>query len=73
MCKESLKHWGKVSNGEISKWNDAPDVKIDTNVRVENLEEWLTKRKTEAETHEREDKIQFEVKLLETRMTFLLK
>ena len=63
----------KVSNEEISKWNDAPDVKIDTNVRVENLEEWLTKRKTEAETHEREDKIQFEVKLLETRMTFLLK
>ena len=33
----------------------------------------LLKRKTEAETHEREDKIQFEVKLLETRMTFLLK
>ena len=63
----------KVSNEEISKWNDAPDVKIDTNVRVENLKEWLTKRKTEAETHEREDKIQFEVKLLETRMTFLLK
>lgn len=63
----------KVSNEEISKWNDAPDVKIDVNVRVENLEEWLTKRKTEAETHEREDKIQFEVKLLETRMTFLLK
>ena len=30
----------KVSNEEISKWNDAPDVKIDTNVRVENLEEW---------------------------------
>lgn len=33
----------------------------------------LTKRKTEAETHEREEKIQFEVKLLETRMTCLLK
>lgn len=63
----------KVSNEEISKWNDAPDVKIDANVHVENLEEWLTKRKTEAETHEREEKIQFEVKLLETRMTFLLK
>ena len=73
MCKESWKHWAKVSNEEISKWNDAPDVKIDVNVRVENLEEWLTKRKTEAETHEREEKIQFEVKLLETRMTCLLK
>lgn len=46
----------KVSNEEISKWNDAPDVKIDANVCVENLEEWLTKRKTEAETHEREEK-----------------
>lgn len=39
------------------------------NVRVENLEEWLTKRKTEAETHEREEKIQFEVKLLETPLS----
>ena len=73
MCEESWKHWAKVSNEEISKWNDAPDVKIDANVRVENLEEWLSKRKTEAETHEWEEKIQFEVKLLETRMTCLLK
>ena len=73
MCEESWKHWAKVSNEEISKGNDAPVVKIDANVCVENLKEWLTKRKTEAETHEREEKIQLEVKLLETRMTCLLK
>ncbi|RMX50420.1 hypothetical protein pdam_00010443 [Pocillopora damicornis] len=35
----------KVSNEEISKWNDAPDVKVDANVHVENLEESVDKKK----------------------------
>ena len=61
---EALKIEAKVSDGEVSEWNDAIRAKIEeADSHIETLEEWLAKRKMEAENQEREEKMQFEIKL----------
>ena len=35
---------------------------------IENLEEWLARRKMEVENQERKEKMQFEIKLHETKL-----
>ena len=66
---EALKIEAKVSNGEVSEWNDAISAKIEeADSHIETLEEWLANRKMEAENQEREEKMQFEIKLHETKL-----
>ena len=66
---EAQKIAEKLSEEEISEWNDVIDAKIEkADGQIESLEESLAKRKTEAEIQEREEKMQFEIKLHETRM-----
>ena len=66
---EALKIEAKVNDGDISEWNDAITAKIEeADGHIENLEEWLANRKMEAEKQEREEKMQFEIKLHETKL-----
>ena len=66
---EALKIEAKVNDGDINEWNDAINAKIEeADNHIENLEEWLANRKMEAENQEREEKMQFEIKLHETKL-----
>ena len=66
---EALKIEAKVNDGDINEWNDAITAKIEeADNHIENLEEWLANRKMEAENQEREEKMQFEIKLHETKL-----
>ena len=66
---EGEKIAAEVSDDEISTWNDEINARIEeADGRIETLEEWLMKRKTEAENQEREEKMQFEIKLQETKL-----
>ena len=66
---EALKIEATVNDGDISEWNDASTAKIEeADSHIENLEEWLANRKMEAEKQEREEKMQFEIKLHETKL-----
>lgn len=65
---EAEKITAKVSDEEISAWNDGIMAKIEVaDGQIENLEEWLARRKMEVENQEREEKMQFEIKLHETK------
>lgn len=65
---EAEKITAKVSNEEISAWNDGIMAKIEVaDGQIKNLEEWLARRKMEVENQEREEKMQFEIKLHETK------
>ena len=66
---EGEKIAAEVSDDEISTWNDGINARIEeADGRIETLKEWLMKRKTEAENQEREKKMQFEIKLQETKL-----
>lgn len=66
---EAEKITAKVSDEEISAWNDGIMAKIEVaDGHIENLEEWLARRKMEAEHQEQEEKMQFEIKLHETKL-----
>ena len=66
---EALKIDAKVNDGDINEWNDAINAKIEeADSHIETLEEWLANRKMEAENQEREEKLQFEIKLHETKL-----
>lgn len=66
---EAEKITAKVSNEEISAWNDGIMAKIEVaDGQIKNLEEWLARRKMEVENQEREEKMQFEIKLHETKL-----
>ena len=66
---EAQKIANKLDDKEISEWNDRVNAKIEeADGRIEVLEEWLAKRKMELETQEREEKLQFEIKLHETEL-----
>ena len=66
---EPEKITAKVSNEEISDWNDGIMAKIElADDQIENIEEWLARRKMEVANQEREEKIQFEIKLHETKL-----
>lgn len=66
---EGEKIAAEVSDDEISTWNDGINARIEeADGRIETLEEWLMKRKTEAENQEREEKMQFEIKLQEIKL-----
>lgn len=65
---EAEKITAKVSDEEISMWNDGIMAKIEVaDGQIENLEEWLARRKMEVENQEREEKMQFEIKLHKTK------
>ena len=75
---EAEKIAAEESDEGISTWNDGIMAKIEkADSQIEILEEWLAKRKMEAENQEREEKMQFEIKLHETKLKlqedFLLK
>ena len=54
---------------EVSAWDDGIMAKMEeADDQIENLEEWLAKQKMEAENQEREEKMQFEIKLHETKL-----
>ena len=66
---EALKIEVKVNDGDICDWNDAITEKLEeADGHIENLEEWLANKKMEAEKQEREEKMQFEIKLHETKL-----
>ena len=66
---EAEKITAKVSDEEISEWNDGIMAKIElADDQIENIEEWLARRKMEVANQEREEKIQFEIKLHETKL-----
>lgn len=66
---EVLKIHADIDDGDISEWNDAISTKIEeADGRIENLAEWLADRKMKAEKQEREEKMQFEIKLHETKL-----
>lgn len=66
---EALKIEAKVNDGDINKWNDAITAKIEeADSHIKNLEEWLENRKVEAEQQEQEEKMQFKIKLHETKL-----
>lgn len=66
---EALKIEAKVNDGDINQCNNAIPGKIEeADSHIENLEEWLENRKMEAEKQEREEKMQFEIKLHETKL-----
>ena len=53
---EALKIEAKVSDVEVSEWNDVISAKIEeADSHIETLEEWLANRKMEAENQEREE------------------
>ena len=59
----------KVSDEEISLWNDGIMAKTEVaDGQIENLEEWLARLKMEVENQERAEKMQFEIKLHETKL-----
>jgi len=64
---EAEKITAKVSDEEISVWNDGIIVKIEVvDGHIENLK-WLARQKMEVENQEQE-KMQFEIKLHETKL-----
>ena len=66
---EALKIEAQISEGDITEWSNAISAKIEeADGHIENLEEWLALRKLEAEKQEREEKMQFEIKLHETKL-----
>ena len=66
---EAEKIAAKVSDEEISAWNDGIMAKIEVaDGQIENLEEWLARLKMEVENQEREEKMQFEIKLHESKL-----
>ena len=66
---EALKIEAKISDGEISDWNDIISAELEeADSHIQNVEEWLALRKLEAEKQEREDKMPFEIKLHETKL-----
>ena len=66
---EAEKIAAEVSVEDISAWNDGVMAKMEeAEDQIENLEEWLAKQKMEAENQEREEKMQFEIKLHQTKL-----
>ena len=66
---EAEKIAAKVSDEEINAWNDGIMAKIEVaDGQIENLEEWLARLKMEVENQEREEKMQFEIKLHESKL-----
>ncbi|KAL9976250.1 hypothetical protein ACROYT_G013522 [Oculina patagonica] len=59
---EAEKITAKVSDEEIRAWNNGIMAKIElADDQIENIEEWLARRKMEVENQEREEKMQFEI------------
>lgn len=68
---EEEKIQNDVDEGEITAWNNDIDKELaEADRAVEELRDWLDKCKREKENMAREEQIQFETKLFETRMKY---
>ena len=68
---EESKIQAEVEMTEITTWNAEIDQKLaEADIAVEELRNWLDKFKRDKDNVAREEQIQFETKLFETRMKF---
>jgi len=66
---EAQKIEGYETTHEIKEWNAGVEAKVEqADEKLEVLEEWLHDQKLKQETHEREEQMQFEIKLHETKL-----
>ena len=65
---EAQKIEGYETTHEIKEWNAGVEAKVEqADEKLEVLEEWLHDQKLKQETHEREEQMQFEIKLHENQ------
>ena len=66
---EAQKIAAKETTEEIKEWNAGVEAKVvQADENLEILEEWLRDQKLRQETHEQEERMQFEIKLHETKL-----